>query len=64
MTTSRLTGVELLSEAAKMAARRGLFTVATYLEKAAMQHRGRGCPSAPLPCALEIEAARVLMSEV
>lgn len=64
MTAAGLTGVELLSAAARVASRRSLFVVATHLEKAAMRHRWKGCPAAPLPCAYEIEAAGVLASEL
>ena len=62
--TPGLAGVDLLSAAARVASGHGLMTVSTYLEKAARQHRRNGCPSAPMPCAHEIEAARVLITGV
>ena len=60
--TSGLAGVDLLTRAARVASGHGLMTVSMYLEKAATEHRRNGCPSAPAPCAYEIEAARVLIS--
>ncbi|MFJ8966275.1 hypothetical protein ACIRG5_43465 [Lentzea sp. NPDC102401] len=37
--------------------------VSMYLEKAAVEHERKGCPSSDVaPCAYEIEASRVLLS--
>ncbi len=57
-----LTGAELLTAAARAASRSGLFVVSMYLEKAAVEHQRKGCPSEVAPCAYEIEASRVLLS--
>jgi len=57
-----LGGPELLSAAARAASRNGLYVVSMYLEKAAVEHQRKGCPSEPAPCAYEIEASRVLLS--
>lgn len=59
---SGLAVVDLLSAAARAASGQGLYVVSMYLQKAAMEHERHGCPSAPTPCAYEIEAARVLIS--
>jgi hypothetical protein len=58
----RLGGADLLSAAARAASRHGLYVVSMYLEKAAVEHTRKGCPSHPTPCAYEIEASRVLLS--
>ena len=57
-----LSGAELLTAAARAASRNGLYVVSMYLEKAAVQHQRKGCPSEVAPCAYEIEASRVLLS--
>jgi hypothetical protein len=57
-----LTGVDLLTAAARAASRNGLHVVSRYLEKAAVEHQRRGCPSDVAPCAHEIEASRVLLA--
>jgi hypothetical protein len=57
-----LGGVDLLTAAARAASRNGLYVVSMYLEKAAVEHQRRGCPSGHTPCAYEIEASRVLLS--
>ena len=58
-----LGGAELLTAAARAASRNGLYVVSMYLEKAAVEHNRKGCPSSdPTPCAYEIEASRVLLS--
>ena len=57
-----LGGADLLTAAARAASRNGLHVVSTYLEKAAVEHRLKGCPSQVAPCAHEIEASRVLLS--
>lgn len=57
-----LGGAELLSAAARAASRNGLYVVSMYLEKAAVEHQRKGCPSEVAPCAYEIEASRVLLS--
>jgi hypothetical protein len=57
-----LAGADLLSVAARAASGHGLFVVSRYLQKAAAEHELHGCPSAPTPCAYEIEAARVMLS--
>ncbi|MEU7480437.1 hypothetical protein AB0A63_30980 [Lentzea sp. NPDC042327] len=58
----RLAGADLLTAAARAASRNGLYVVSTYLEKAAVEHQRRGCPSDVGHCAYEIEASRVLLS--
>ncbi|GAA3654112.1 hypothetical protein C8D88_113248 [Lentzea atacamensis] len=57
-----LGGAELLTAAARAASRNGLYVVSMYLEKAAIEHQRKGCPSEVAPCAYEIEASRVLLS--
>jgi hypothetical protein len=58
-----LGGADLLTAAARAASRNGLYVVSMYLEKAAVEHQRKGCPSAGVaPCAYEIEASRVLLS--
>jgi hypothetical protein len=57
-----LGGADLLTAAARAASRNGLYVVSMYLEKAAVEHRRKGCPSQVAPCAYEIEASRVLLS--
>ena len=56
-----LAGVDLLTAAARAAGRNGLYVVSMYLEKAAVEHQRKGCPSEVAPCAYEIEASRVLL---
>ncbi|GHH52550.1 hypothetical protein [Lentzea cavernae] len=57
-----LGGADLLTAAARAASRNGLHVVSMYLERAAAEHRLKGCPSPVAPCAQEIEASRVLLS--
>lgn len=54
--------MDLLTAAARAASRNGLYVVSMYLEKAAVEHQRKGCPSEVAPCAYEIEASRVLLS--
>jgi hypothetical protein len=57
-----LAGADLLTAAARAASRNGLYVVSMYLEKAAVEHQRKGCPSDVGHCAYEIEASRVLLS--
>ena len=52
----------MLTAAARAASRNGLYVVSMYLEKAAVEHQRKGCPSEVGHCAYEIEASRVLLS--
>jgi hypothetical protein len=61
--TFRLTGVDLLRRASRLATAQGNLTVSAYLSRAADDHeRLGGCPASSGSCAYEVEAARVIMS--
>ncbi len=59
-----LVGAELLRAAVRVANGQGLYTVASYLQRAAKEHLLHGCKSTATPCPHEVEAARILGSGV